>query len=215
MGFIEHVAIASFGSLQRNIFTLPQGFAGVKGIFIRGANLSKCLIEGSDSRHQSTIPCRDIITQGDPIDIHEWDFFPLNWRLPPNTTISFTPTTSSATVAHIYVLWAQSLSEPEIQVENALFDNTAAEPFDTVTVPDDKTMLLSAFLRGPDLEQIKFQVTDRIFNVPGRNVAVAADPLSFTVIEQKLKLPGSTKLKAIAVTHGTGGNTDLFASFIA
>lgn len=215
MGTIQHVAVASFSGLQAKMFTVPINYVGIRGIFVRGANLSKALIEASDGVHKSTIPARDIITQGDPEPILDSDFVTLNWSIPPGTTIDVTPTTSSATVGHVYVLFAHSLSESEIEVKNVLFTNTATEPIDMVQVPDSKTVLEWAFIRGPDLEVIKMEAENQTFSIPCRNSAVNVDPLPYSIIKMSLPLSPKTMIKAIAVTHGTGGSSDGFFAFRA
>lgn len=213
MGFLDNSEVASFTGTQSKMFTVPQGIAGIKGIFIRGANLSKALVEASDGRHRSTVPARDIAAESDPEEVTDFDFIPLNWRLEPGTTIDITPTTSSATVGNVYVLWAESLSEDEMEWKNKLFTNTDAEPIDLVQVPHDKPTMEFAFCRGPDLESLKCQAGNRMFYIQCRNVAVNADAQAFDHVRQSNHLQPDVMIQAISVNHGTGGASDLFCGF--
>ena len=213
MGYIDIKQVASFTGLQSKMFTVPEGFAGIKGIFIRGANLSKALIEASDGIHRSTIPCRDIATQTDPEEVRDSDFCPLNWRLPPGTSIDITPTTSSATVGTVMILFAMSLSDPEYEVKHKNFNSTSGEPVDLIQVPDGKTTLDYSFCRGPDFERMKCQAGNKIFHIFGRHAAVNADPLPFTMVKTATVMQSKTMIQAIEIDHGTGGVSDLFMWF--
>jgi len=214
MGLMGEKSYATWTTIQSGQFPIPDGHIGIKGIFVRGANLSKVLVEDSSSIHKSTIPARDIATQTDPEPIKETDFVPLNWRMSPGDTISLTPTSSSGATGHVYVLFARTLSDPEFHWENDLTDNTTTEPFDLVSVPSNKHNLMYVFIRGPDLENLKVQVGDTaVSTFPARNVAVNADPLPFSLIPLGIPVQPGAKLQCIAANHGTGGNTDSFFCF--
>lgn len=195
------------------MFTLPKDHVGIKGIFIRGGALSRALIESSISKHRSTIPCRGIATTTDAKLIREKDFIPLNWRLDPGETIDVTPTTSGATVGHVSVLWAQSLSDPEYEVKHKNFNPNTAEPIDLIQVPDDKTILDYSYWKGLDIEEMKVQAGSQIYHVLGRDIGVDVDVDPVTLIKTSTPLSGKITSQALTITHGAGTASDLFQWF--
>ena len=211
MGRIESAYYATWTAKQTQQFPVPDGMVGIQGIYVHGANLSKVLVQASDGKHQSTIPARDIAVQTDPLPE---DFVELNWRMDRGITISLTPTTSTGAHAHVYVRFARSLSGPEYQIENTLFTSTTTEPFDLVDVPDGFRELDAAFIRGPDLEKVQISLGGtNLQEIPCRHVVVSADDQPFSFVDIKESVSPNTKIKAIAVTHGTGGASDAFFRF--
>jgi len=214
MGIIQSETYATWSAKQSQQFPVPDGHVGIRGIFTRGANLSKVLVQSSDGERISTIPARDVAVQTDDKRILPEDFVPLNWRLKAGQTISLTPTTSSAANAEVYVMFARGLEDPEFQYENKLFTSTDSEPFDLVDVPDGKTVLEAAFVRGVDLEKVSITLGQtQVIDVPCRDIAVDSDTRPFTFISIGESVSPNTKVKAISVNHGTGGAADFFARF--
>lgn len=215
MGFIEIKTVASFSGVQAKMFTTPDEISGIKGIFIRGGGLSRALIESSQSKLRATIPCRAIATTTDAETIEEKDFCPLNWRLERGETIDITPVTSGATVGHVSVLWAESLSDPEYEVKHKNFNPNTAEPVDLIQVPDVNNILDYSFWKGLDIEEMKVQSGKEIYHILGRDIGVDADTLSLSLIRTSTRVSAKTMSQAIAITHGAGTASDLFQWFRA
>jgi hypothetical protein len=101
-----------------------------------------------------------------------------------------------------------------MQIENVLFNPNTAEPFDLVDVPDGFSTLEAVFLRGSDLEKVQISLGGTNLNtIPGRHVAVNADPLPFSFVKVRESVAPNTKIKAVAVDHGAGTAADGFFMF--
>lgn len=214
MGKIERAQYAAWAAIQSQQFPVPEGMAGIKGIFARGAGLSKVLVQSSDGIHQSTIPARDIATEADPEQVKLSDFVTLNWRLDQGRTLSLTPTTAGAATANVYVLFGRTLDGPPHQIVNKIFDPTGAEPLDLVDVPDGFTFLEDVFIRGLNMENVQISLGGTKLNdIPCRHVGVGADPLPFSFIPVRESVAQNTKIKAVAIDEGAGTATDAFFRF--
>jgi hypothetical protein len=214
MGKIERAQYATWSTKVTQQFPVPEGMVGIKGIFIRGANLSKVFVQSSDGIHQSTIPARDVATEEDDYEIEIEDFVVLNWRLDLGRTISLTPTTSTPATANVYVLFARSLDGPRYQIQSALFDPQTPEPFDLVDVPDGFSRLEDVFIRGLNMENVQISLGGTKLNdIPCRDIGVDADTKNFSFIPVRESVAQNTKIRAVAVDEGAGTATDGFFRF--
>lgn len=214
MGKIERAQYDAWSTIKTQQFPIPENMVGIRGIFIRGAGLSKVFIQSSDGIHQSMIPARNITVNTDDQQIHLSDFVELNWRLDQGRTISLTPTTAVPSTASVFVLFPRSLAGPKYQIQNTLFDPTDSEPLDLVDVPDGFSRLEDVFIRGLNMENVQISLGGTKLNdIPCRDQVVSTDPLPFSFIPVRESVAQNTKVRAVAIDHGAGQATDAFFRF--